>query len=213
MKTGSVWKETKTFFPLFLDRLNMFYPKSGRVCVVGASDGKFVIPLAEAGWIVAAIEVDSTALYGGMVEFPEIGPQKISGLAQRLRLEGLEQQVEIINDNFLTCNLPNICSAIFTSCSWHYSRNHNSPVRKFIERMQALVARRGILCAEYMMPCEPHHENQEHYLKEGELRRYFTDNWEVLDEFYSVPFAEKAHVGNLADHIHRMGFLMARRIT
>lgn len=213
MKTKSVWEGTKTFFPLFLDRLKTFSPQSRRICIVGASDGRFVLPFAETGWNVAAIEVDRTALYGGLVKFPGIGQQEISGLVRRLCLEGLKQQVEIINDNFLTCNLPSSCSAIFTSCSWHYSRNHHHPVREFIERMRAVVARGGIFCAEYMMACEPQHEGKEHYLKEGELRRYFANNWEVLDEFYTVPFAEKAHVGNLVDHIHRIGFLLARRTT
>ena len=79
--------------------------------------------------------------------------------------------------------------------------------------MQAIVEEGGIFCAEYMMPCEPRHEGKEHYLREGELRKYFANDWEVLEEFYTVPFAEKAHVGNLVDHIHRMGFFMAKRAT
>jgi len=213
MKTTSVWQETKTFFPLFLNRLNALFPQPGRICIVGASDGKFVLPLAEEGWRVVAIEVDGTALYGGSVEFPGVGQQEMSGLVRRLRLENLEQYVEIVNDDFLACNLPSSCSAIFTSCSWHYSRNHRRPVREFIERMQTTVGYGGIFYAEYMMPCEPWHKGKEHYLKEGDLRRCFANDWEVLEEFYTVPFAEKAHVGNLVDHIHRMGFFMAKKST
>lgn len=213
MKTKSVWEETKTFFPLFLERLKTLFPLPRRVYIVGASDGKFVIPLAEAGWGVIAIEVDKTALYGGYVEIPIIGRQKMMGLTGRLRIENLEQHIEIINADFLTCNLSSLCFGIFTSCSWHYSRNHNRPLGEFIKRMQAVVAEGGIFCAEYMMPCESRHKAKEHYLKEGELRKHFENNWEVLEEFYTVSFTESAHVGNLVDHIHRMGFFMARRTS
>ena len=212
MKTRSVWQKTKTFFSLFLDQLHAPFSETGSICIVGASDGKFVLPLTERGWRVIAIEVDNTALYGGPVEFPETGQQEILGLIKRLRIEGLEQHIEIINDDFLVCRVPGPCSAVFTSCSWHYSRNRHRPILEFIERMQAIVEEGGIFCAEYMMPCEPQHEGKEHYLKEGELRKHFTRDWEVMEEFYTVPFVEEAHVGNLVDHIHRMGFFIARKV-
>ncbi|MFI5723859.1 hypothetical protein [Streptomyces cyaneofuscatus] len=38
--------------------------------VIGASDGRLVVPLAAAGYRVVAIERDPLALHGGEVQFP-----------------------------------------------------------------------------------------------------------------------------------------------
>lgn len=208
----SVWDSTRTYFPLVLRAVERFFSPPAEVCVVGASDGKFVIPLARRGWRVIAIEMDTVAIDGGLVEFPEKGLMPIAGLAKRLELEGLQEGVEIIRDDFLTCTLPPPCAAVFTSCSWHYSHNHMNPLAVFIKRMQAIVAQHGLFAAEYMMPCEDWHYGTEHYVQEAELRRYFEPGaWCVVDEFYTPPFPEGAHVGNLEEHTHRMGFLMARK--
>lgn len=211
MKTKSIWEETKTFFPLLISYLESHPAKSKSVCIVGASDGKFVTPFAQKGWNVTAIESDDVALHGGFVEFPKLGKRKIPGLEERLRIEGLREHVQIVNADFLTCQTPDVCSVIFTSCSWHYSRNHHRPVQEFIEKMQATVGSGGIFCAEYMMPSKTYHENKEHYLDEGEIRKYFIGEWEILEEFYTPPFIEEAHVGNPTDHTHRMGFFMAKK--
>ena len=56
MPTESVWEDTRTFFPLFLAQIEQRGARS--VCVVGASDGKFVLPLARRGIQVLAIERD-----------------------------------------------------------------------------------------------------------------------------------------------------------
>lgn len=213
MRTKSVWEETKTFFPLFMKKINDSFINQGRIYVVGASDGKFVIPLAEKGWKVLALEVDKTAVYGGVVEFPKTGLGKMLGLEQRLKIEKLEKEVEILNDDFLTCKLlPQPCLGVFTSCSWHYSRNHSVPLKRFIEKMQSIVAVGGVFCAEYMMPSEKKHLNIEHYVKEGQLLQYFGEHWEILENFYTEPFNEKAHVDKLVDHRHRMGFFMAKKL-
>lgn len=78
--------------------------------------------------------------------------------------------------------------------------------------MQSIVAVGGIFCAEYMMPCEKKHLNIEHYVNEGQLLQYFNEQWELLENFYTVLFSEKGHVGNLMDHKHRMGFFMAKKL-
>ena len=210
---SSIWEGTKTFFPLFLDRLDRHFGAPGRACIVGAADGKFVLPLLRQGWEVVAIEDDLTALHGGMAELPGGKSSRIPGLLGRLRDEGILSGVEIVEADFLTCELPLSCDAAFTSCSWHYSKNHRVPVSVFIRKMQAIVRARGIFCAEYMMPQEERHHNVEHYLAEGALREFFGNEWSVVDEFYTEPFLEKAHIGNLNDHSHRMGFLLAVRLS
>ncbi|MEU9712882.1 hypothetical protein AB0E21_30395 [Streptomyces sp. NPDC047967] len=55
MQTQSLWEHTLTFFPQFLATLRERVAPDATVAVVGASDGKFVLPLAAAGYRVVAI--------------------------------------------------------------------------------------------------------------------------------------------------------------
>lgn len=207
MQTASLWA-TKTFFPLFTRELAQRGCRS--VAVVGASDGRFVLPLALAGYRVIAIERNATALHGGPVKLPGDVDTTMLGLHQRLALEGVKGRVEVIEGNLCELGDLPVCDAVWTSCSWHYSLNHHRPLRVFTDRMQALCVTEGLLGAEFMMPVEPRHESIEHYLAEGEVRRYFP-NWPVVWETYTPPFPEAPHVEQLAPHTHRMGLLIAQR--
>jgi hypothetical protein len=64
--------------------------------------------------------------------------------------------------------------------------------------------------AEYMMPVEPRHFSIEHYLTEGRAPWYFP-GWQVDWQTYTPPFVEAPHVEQLAEHIHRMGLIIATR--
>lgn len=211
METPSSWKETKTFFPLLLNVLRE-RGSVGNACIVGASDGKFVIPLAQRGWDVFAIDNDRTALFGGTIEFPRGVFSQTLGLMGRAEELNLQSRIELICEDIYELVLRESFDVVFTSCSWHYSKNHHKPVRDFVHQMQKCVRADGIFCAEYMMPVEAKHFDSEHYMCEGQIRQYFARNeWEILEEFYTAPFLERAHLGNLTDHVHRMGFFMAHR--
>ncbi|CAM5729687.1 hypothetical protein SANTM175S_01851 [Streptomyces antimycoticus] len=71
------------------------------VAVVGASDGKFVLPLAAAGYRVVAIERDPVALYGGEVILPGDTHAHAVGLIDRLKLEGFNDRVQVVEEDFL----------------------------------------------------------------------------------------------------------------
>lgn len=208
-QTTSLWQDTRTFFPLFLDELLRSAAKT--VAVVGASDGKFVLPVARRGLHVYAIERDRLALDGGPVILPGNVPGTMAGLRHRLEAENLADRVEIIEADLL--DLPSTvepADAVWTSCSWHYSVNHRRPLDDFLSAMKNLCRPdAGLFGAEYMMPVEPRHLAVRHYPEEGELRRYFT-GWAILWEAYTPPFAEVPHVEQLHEHIHRMGLLIAR---
>lgn len=178
--------------------------------MVGASDGKFVIPLAASGYYVVAIERNAAALDGGVVELPGGTRGRMQGLRRRLVVEGLSHQVKIFEGDILTLQDIPKCDAVWTSCSWHYSVNHGRPLGNFIQRMQSLCKVSGLFGAEYMMPVEPRHHEIEHYLEEGEIRRYMAD-WRILWETYTPPFVEPPHVEQLAPHVHRMGLVVAER--
>lgn len=178
--------------------------------MVGASDGKFVIPLALRGYRVLAIEPNRMALDGGTVELPGHIPGEMLGLRRRLASEGLAGCVTVLERNLFDLSPLQPCDAVWTSCSWHYSINHGRSLREFTDRLQALCRPGGLLGAEFMMPVEPRHEAIEHYLDEGEIRRYFV-GWDVLWETYTPPFVEAPHVEQLEPHTHRMGLVIARR--
>ena len=62
-----------------------------------------------------------------------------------------------------------------------------------------------------MMPVEPHHVLTEHYTSAERLSHHFATGWTVLLKLRTSEFTERAHVGQLHDHSHRMGLLMALR--
>jgi hypothetical protein len=209
-ETRSVWQDTRTFFPLFLDLI--LARELETVCVVGASDGKFVLPLARRGLRVAAVERDPLALDGGPVILPGQGRTTMPGLRKRLAEEGLDERVQVIDADFLdvAAELWPV-GAVWTSCSWHYSLNHVRPLAHFIRAMAELChAPGGVLGAEYMLPVQPHHLDIEHYPEQGEVRRFFR-GWAIDWETYTPPFIEAPHVEQLSEHVHRMGLIIATR--
>ena len=191
--TDSPWQSTRTFFALFLRQCELSQART--VAVVGAADGKFVLPLARSGARVTAIECDGDAL---------------EGLRRRLATERLTDSVEIIADDMLDLVEFEVHDAVWTSCSWHYSRNHRRPVTEFIGGLERLCSASGLLGAEYMMPIEPQHKQVEHYLPEGRIRAYLPD-WDPIWETYTPVFDEAPHPGQPRPHQHRMGLFIGRR--
>lgn len=181
----------------------------GTVAVIGASDGKFVLPLAAAGYRVIAIERDPLALYGGPIDVPH-GDAAPVALLDRLRLDALYDRVTVVEADFLRAEPAHaLCDAVWTSCSWHYSANHDRPLAEFVARMQFLVRDVGLFGAEYMMPVEPQHTGLEHYTTPERLSRQFADPWHVLPALRTDPFLERPHLGQPEEHTHRMGLLIA----
>src|SRR5258708_4569207 len=103
------------------------------------------------------------------------------------------------------------CDAVWTSCSWHYSVNPHRPLAEFVTRMQLLVGVNGLFGAEFMMPVEQGQHLIEHYTSPERLSRHFASGWTILLTLRTSEFAERAHVGQLHDHTHRMGMLVAAR--
>ncbi|MEU3523305.1 class I SAM-dependent methyltransferase [Streptomyces sp. NPDC038707] len=212
MQTQSLWEHTLTFFPQFHAVLRERVAPDSTVAVVGASDGKFVLPLAAAGYRVVAIERDALAVHGGEVRLPGGSQVHAMGLADRLKLEELHGRVQVIEEDFLAWEpLDMPCEAVWTSCSWHYSANHHRPLAEFVDRMQRLVRPGGVFGAEFMMPVEKRHHLVEHYTSPERLRPHFLDDWDVLLTLRTNEFTERPHIGQPHDHTHRMGLLLAAR--
>ncbi|MFJ4340442.1 class I SAM-dependent methyltransferase [Streptomyces sp. NPDC088915] len=212
MRTQSLWEHTLTFFPQFLAILEEHASPDATVAVIGASDGKFVLPLAAAGHRVIAVERDPFALHGGEVDLPGESRAHAPGLMDRLEIEGLRSRVQVIEADFLSAALPEAsCDAVWTSCSWHYSANHRSPLADFVGRMQSLVREGGLFGAEFMMPVEQHHAFVEHYTSPERLAHHFGDDWGIRLTLRTNRFTEHPHIGRPHDHTHRMGLFIAAR--
>ncbi|WP_030458875.1 bifunctional 2-polyprenyl-6-hydroxyphenol methylase/3-demethylubiquinol 3-O-methyltransferase UbiG [Kitasatospora sp. NRRL B-11411] len=212
MQTQSLWEHTLTFFPQFLAALKERVAPEGTVAVIGAADGRLVLPLAAAGYRVVAFERDPQALHGGEVRLPGGVDAHAMGLIDRLKLEELYDRVRVVDQDFLDAEpLGTLCDAVWTSCSWHYSANHHRPLAEFIARMQLLVRPNGLFGAEFMMPVDQRHHLIEHYTSPERLSRHFTSAWTILLTLRTGEFTERAHVGRLQDHTHRMGLLLAAR--
>jgi hypothetical protein len=142
--------------------------------LVGASDGKFVLPLARLGIRVVAVERDRAAVEGGPIVLPGPVEATMPGLRKRLTDEGLSDLVEIVQAGLLSVSgSMEPVDAVWTSCSWHYSVNHRRPLGDFISAMRRLCRPAGgVFGAEYMMPVEPRHFTVEHYLPEGHVRAF-----------------------------------------
>ncbi|MER6101787.1 SAM-dependent methyltransferase [Streptomyces sp. NPDC001832] len=214
MQKLSMWRHTLTFFPQFLAALKERAEPDSTVTVIGASDGRLILPLVSAGYRVVAIERDPIALHGGEVQLPGDKTGHATGLIERLKLEGLNDQVQVVEKDFLASErLGATSDAVWTSCSWHYSANHHRPLGEFVDRMQRLVRPGGLFGAEFMMPIEQRHHMLEHYTSPERLQRYFIGDWDVLLTLRTNEFTERAHVGQLQDHTHRMGLLLAARAS
>jgi SAM-dependent methyltransferase len=211
MQYDSLWSNTKTFFPLLCDYLLDHPDVADRALVIGAADGKFVLPLCGMGKSVTAVEIDEKCIEGG--EFTADGQQTVRcpGLRAKVAAHGFTKSVQVTRMDFQDFACPADFDIAFTSCSWHYSLNEAFGVEKFVSKMASLVRSGGVLCAEYMMPIEAQHQRLKRYLREGELRALLPGGWSIVTEFYTEPFREGPHAGNPAWHAHRMGFLLARR--
>jgi len=208
--SGSAWPATFSFFPLYLDVLR-WHPSAsaGPHLVVGAADGKFVIPLALLGHEVLAVEHDRRLIDG---DHPELVAAGRNGLTARIAAANVGHRVQTVIGDIRDAEVPKATYAsTYTSCSWHYSLNADRPVADFVQALCDPLMVGGLLAAEYMMPTEDWHLETDRYLGPGHLKKLLASDWSVLFEAYSEPFAEAPHLGQPGSHQHRLGFILAER--
>lgn len=239
MRTKSIWGNPPSRLYRFKRMLQAKFGTDGKVCVVGASDGKFVFPFLRSGFAVTAYEVDDIAVFGGEKEFPiarkDIPVQKyvpnpnhnpiyqkvpsemrhIQGLKLRAELEHLDQRLTIRIKNFYKDPPSEKYEAIFTSCSIPYECNFDIPVADIMRALMDTVSKGGYLYMDYMLPLEDCHEwRPEHYLRRGTVKKYLSNgDWKVIHlQEMSKPIFEAAHADRPNDHFHRFGYVLAERV-
>ena len=234
MYTHSYWGKPPT-------RIYEFIKKCDRnisVCVVGASDGKFVLPFLRKGFKVTAIDIDETAMFGGKKTIPKKRNQitaleytktskkpiytslptetvHIDGLIKRVQKEKLEKNFCYILGDYYRNPIEQQFDVVFTSCSIQYKSNRDIPVFELISTLQNNVKVNGYLYMDYMMPLEDTHDWKcEHFLRTGQIKKYFTNNnWKICYvKEMKKPIFEAAHIDRPEDHFHRFGYILAKRV-
>ena len=119
MKTKSIWGNPPTRLYKLINIAKKDWGNNFSACIVGCSDGKFLMPFAREHIKVTGYDIDDIALYGGVKEFPiikekikyqyspnfkpkefELEPKKVLGVTERLEIEKISEYVNIEKRDF-----------------------------------------------------------------------------------------------------------------
>lgn len=177
-RTSSIWSEPNHTFFRFLKRIedrNL----SKSIAILGCSDGTYVLPATRRGFNVFAIDTDRIALFGGTISICGIDTN-VAGITSRIQTEGVENQVIVVNDNFITYNPRARFSGVFTSGSIHYQDNSRYPLSQIIDSIKSYVAEGGLLLMEYICRSNDDNDPLRHFLTGRELLQQFSvASWKV----------------------------------
>jgi SAM-dependent methyltransferase len=212
MRTSSLWGTPPSRYYNFLRKVESgFRAKRLRVAILGCSDGKFVLPAARRGHFVFAIDIDGVALFGGMKNGPT-GETYVSGLRERLRLEGLLNSVQVVHGDFVEYSPKIGFHAVFTSGAIQYSRNLKHPMKSIVGKVKDYTIEGGYLYIDYMLPLDDKYRGRDNYSTKREWKSFFEPTkWEVIYNRVLPPVFERAHVDNPVDHYHHWGHLLVRK--
>ncbi len=234
MKTKSIWgNPPKRLYKLIKMDENDF-GKNIDACIVGCSDGKFLIPFARKHYKVIGYDIDEVALYGGYEQFPiinqkvkysydknftskkyELETKMVPGIIERLKKEKLSNYAEIEKRDFYKSDNNKKFNIVFTSCSVHYSVNKDLTLAEKTKKLQDIVIDGGYLYIDYMMATEESDYKQypaNKFYRAGEIIKYFRKNWKIIYvRENSKPTFEGAHVDRVVDHFHKFGYILAKK--
>lgn len=235
MKTKSIWGNPPTRLYKLLNLAKNEWGKNFTACIVGCSDGKFLMPFARDGIKVTGYDIDDIALYGGYKEFPiikekikhsyspnfkskdfDLETKKVLGITERLELENISQYATIEKRDFYRSLPLNKFNVVFTSCSLHYSANQDFTLEDKTKKLQDIVLPNGYLYIDYMMAIDENDYNSyptSKFYRKNEIKKYFNDDWEIISfRENKFPTFEGAHVDCVKDHFHRFGYILARKV-
>lgn len=235
MKTKSIWGNPPTRLYKLLNLSKKEWGNNFTVCIVGCSDGKFLMPFARNEIKVTGYDIDEVALYGGTKDFPiikkkikyEYSPEFISkkydlenkrvlGVTERLKIEQIDEFANIKKRDFYRTEIDEKFNVVFTSCSLHYSANQDFTLEEKTKKLQDIVLPNGYLYMDYMMAIDE--EDYKAYpankfYRKNEIKKYFDNTWEIIScRENNFPTFEGAHVDCTRDHFHRFGYILARKI-
>lgn len=235
MRTKSIWGNPPTRLYKLIELADKNLKDNFSACIVGCSDGKFLMPFARKKINVTGYDIDDIALYGGVKTFPivlekvkyeysknfkskeyELEDKKVLGVTERIKIEGIDKYVKIEKRDFYKNPPTEKFDVVFTSCSLHYTVNKNFSLEDKTKKLQQIVSLNGYLYIDYMMAIdEKDYENypKEKFYRKGEIKKYFDDNWEIVSyRENNKPSFEGAHVDCVKDHFHKFGYILAKKV-
>ena len=202
MKTKSIWGNPPTRLYKLLNLSKKEWGNNFTVCIVGCSDGKFLMPFARNEIKVTGYDIDEVALYGGTKDFhiikkkikyqysPEFISKKydlenkrVLGVTERLKIEQIDEFANIKKRDFYRTEIDEKFNVVFTSCSLHYSANQDFTLEEKTKKLQDIVLPNGYLYMDYMMAIDE--EDYKAYpankfYRKNEIKKYFDNNWEII---------------------------------
>jgi len=235
MKTKSIWGNPPTRLYKLIKIAKQNWGKEFTACIVGCSDGKFLMPFAREGIKVTGYDIDDIALYGGIKAFPiikekikypyspdfesktfELENKKVLSVVDRLKIENIDNNAYIEKRDFYKDLPKEKFNVVFTSCSLHYSVNKEFTLEDKTKKLQSIVMPNGYLYIDYMMAIDENDYNtypSEKFYRKKEILNYFDDSWEIISyRENNNPSFEGAHVDCVKDHFHRFGYILAKKV-
>lgn len=234
MKTKSIWGNPPKRIYKLID-MGLYTWGDFEACVVGCSDGKFLMPFARKHIDVTGYDIDGTSLFGGEKDFPiidkkvsykydpnfkskeyKLEKRRIYGVLERLAMEEITKYAHIEKRDFYR-DIPNKkFNIVFTSCSLHYDSNKDFSLEDKTNKLKSIVKKDGLLYMDYILAIDENDYKKypkEKYFRKGEILNYFGDNWDIISiRENDKPTFEEAHVDNVKDHFVRYGYVLARRV-
>jgi hypothetical protein len=206
----SFWADLYTSFPLLAKEIGDADLTGRTAAVLGASDGKFVIPLAAAGCQVTAVDVDPLMLYGGEVTYRN-HMTTIRGLTRNLELTGLDDRCTVVEADYMDWAADATYDYVLTSGSWAYNRNLKHGLSGVVDRMRRLTAPGGYLFADYLLPGTEEEHAIDLYPMPDQLAALFpASDWRIVHND-DVGLIGESHYPEEAWHYHRYGALVVQR--
>lgn len=211
-RTASTWGKPPSRYYRFLSHVERTFPnRKPSLTVVGCADGKFVLPAARRGWRVVAIDLD-TRMINGCEADPSVGvPVAVPGLMKRLEKEGLRRLVDVVRDDFMTCNVPT-ADALWTSGALQYSNNIPYGIEALTDRLGTLVHENGRVYIEYMLPVEHRLEGRPNCPPLSWWVDCFPRRgWSILSHTHVYDQPDEPHPYAPWHHAHSWGRVLAAR--
>ncbi|MCX2731440.1 class I SAM-dependent methyltransferase [Saccharopolyspora sp. NFXS83] len=210
---GSYWAPYFTYFPA----MSRYLPTGAyaqqvrpRACVLGASDGKFALPLLRAGWEVVGVETDELFLDGGELHLVD-GRHEVVGLRKRLADEGLEDRCTIVEQDYMTLPADGGFQFVMGSGLWSMPSNRHHTLQALFDHAMGMVAPGGIFFADWLIGLNPEERACGYYPGLDEMERIVArDGWEVFENADLGIYGE-SHVGFEQWHYHRYAAIVAHR--
>ena len=234
MRTKSIWGNPPTRIYKLLNMAKKEWGTNFTTCIVGCSDGKFLMPFARKKIFVTGYDIDDIALFGGYKDFPivdkkikcnyisnfkskeyKLENKRVYGIVERLAMENLTKYARIEKKDFYREKINEKFNVVFTSCSLHYSANKDFTLEEKTKKLQDVVLPGGYLYIDYMMAIdEDDYVNYPlvKFYRKNEIIKYFDNDWKIISyRENNNPSFEGAHVDCVRDHFHRFGYILAKR--